>query len=123
MRICIPTQTNIGRQAQVHDHFGSAPFFTIYDVEQDICEIVDNSDRHHAHGMCHPLGVLDGKSINAVICSGMGKRAVRKLNEGGVRAYRASGARVEDIVTECRESKLEEITVENACGQHGGCHQ
>ncbi|MHC4167099.1 MAG: NifB/NifX family molybdenum-iron cluster-binding protein [Planctomycetota bacterium] len=123
MRICIPTQTNIGRQAQVHEHFGSAPFFTIYDVELDICEIVDNSDRHHAHGMCHPLGVLDGKNINAVICSGMGKRAVQKLNEGGVRAYRASGARVQDIVKECRESKLEEITVENACGHHGGCHQ
>ena len=121
MKVCIPTQSNIGKQARVHEHFGSAPHFTIYDMEQDICEIVDNADKHHSHGMCQPLSVLQGKTINAVVCSGMGKRAIQKLNDAGIRVYRASGPTVEDIVRECRESKLEEITVENACARHG-CH-
>jgi predicted Fe-Mo cluster-binding NifX family protein len=122
MRICIPTQTNFGKQAQVHDHFGSAPYFTIHDVDQDICEIVDNSDRHHANGACHPLGVLEGKRIDAVVCSGMGRRAIEKLNEGGVLVYRASEATVESIVSRYRTGDLEEFTVETACARHGGHH-
>ena len=122
MRVCIPTQTNIGQQAEVHDHFGSAPYFTIYDMEEDICEIVDNSDRHHAHGVCHPLGVLDGKSISAVVCSGMGKRAIERLNEGGISVYRASGVTVAEIVEEYRAGNLEEIAAQNACGHHSCRH-
>ncbi len=122
MRICVPTQSNIGKQAQVQDHFGSAPYFTIYDVDQDICEIVDNSDRHHAHGACHPLGVLDGKRINAVVCSAVGGRAIDKLNEGGIRVYRASEATVEEIVSRYRTGDLEEVTAETACARHGGRH-
>ncbi|MFH1716439.1 MAG: NifB/NifX family molybdenum-iron cluster-binding protein [Planctomycetota bacterium] len=121
MKICVPTQTNLGHKAQVHEHFGSAPYFTIYDTENDICEIVDNSNEHHAHGTCHPLSVLDGKTVNAVVCSGMGKRAIQKLNEGGIRAYRASGATVEEIVKEYQAGRLEEITAETACARHG-CH-
>ena len=122
MKVCIPTQTNIGEQAEVHGHFGSAPYFTIYDMQEDTCEIVDNSNQHHAHGTCHPLSALDGKSINAVICSGMGKRAIEKLNEAGIRVFRASGAKVEEIVKDSRDGDLEEITTENACGHHS-CHQ
>ncbi|MGD8499999.1 MAG: NifB/NifX family molybdenum-iron cluster-binding protein [Phycisphaerales bacterium] len=121
MRICIPSRTNAGQKAKVHDHFGSAPYFTIYDTHTDICEIVDNSNRHHAHGTCHPLNVLDGKGINAVVCAGMGARAIQKLNESGIRAYRASGTAVQEIIDEYRASNLEEITQENACGHHG-CH-
>ena len=121
MKVCIPTQTNIGQQAEVHAHFGSAPYFTIYDMKEDTCEIVDNSNQHHAHGACHPLTALDGKSIDAVICSGMGKRAIEKLNQAGIRVYRASGAKVQDIVSQYRAGDLEEITTENACGHHG-CH-
>lgn len=122
MRVCIPTQTNIGQQAEVHGHFGSAPYFTIYDMQQDICEIVDNSNRHHAHGVCHPLGVLDGKSIGAVVCSGMGKRAIEKLNEAGISVYRASGVTVAEIVEDYRAGDMEEITAQNACGHHS-CHR
>ena len=122
MRICVPTETDMGKEAKVYGHFGSAPYFTIYDTENDECEIVDNSNQHHAHGTCHPLKVLDGKTIDAVVCNGMGKRAIEKLNEAGIRVYRASGAKVDEIIEEHHTSDREEITVDNACGHHG-CHQ
>lgn len=121
MKVCIPTQTNIGHQAEVHAHFGSAPYFTIYDIQQDICEIVDNSNQHHAHGTCHPLSILDGKKIDAVVCSGMGKRAIENLNEAGIRVFRTSGANVEQTVREYRAGELQEITTKDACAHHG-CH-
>ena len=119
MRICIPTETDMGQKAKVYSHFGSAPCFTIYDTEKDDYETVDNSNQHHTHGTCRPIDSLEGKDVDAVVCNGMGKRAVQKLNEAGIRVYNASGANVQDIVSKYRANELEEITLENACGRHG----
>ncbi len=121
MRVCIPTETNDGKNAPVYGHFGSAPYLTIYDTANDSVEVINNANEHHTHGTCHPMGALGGKSINAVVCVGMGARAVQKLNEVGIKAYRAEAGSVEEIVKKHKSNKLEEITVENACAQHG-CH-
>ena len=121
MKICIPTETNEGKDAEAYAHFGSAPYFTIYDTEKDAVEIIDNANQHHAHGMCHPMGALSGKKIDAVVCGGMGARAVQKLNEGGVKAFRAVPGTVKEIARQFIEKRLDEITVENACSQHN-CH-
>lgn len=121
MRICIPTETPEGLRAQVYGHFGSAPYFTIVDVGTGAVEVVDNANQHHAHGMCQPMMSLEGKNIDAVVTGGMGARAVQKLNAGGVRVFRAVPGTVEDIVKQYKEKQLDEITVQNACAQHG-CH-
>jgi len=121
MRICIRTETKEGKSAMVYGHFGSAPCFTIYDTDKDSVEIIDNANQHHSHGMCHPMGSLTGKNIDAVVCGGMGGGAVLKLNEGGIKAYRASIGTVMEIASQFKNSKLEEITVQNACSQHS-CH-
>lgn len=121
MRICTPTETNTGRKAIVYAHFGSAPYFTIYDSEKDAFEVIANSNQHHAHGTCHPLGMLNDKHIDAVVCSGMGARAVSGFNEGGIKVYRAIGGTVEETIETWKKGSFEEITVENACSEHS-CH-
>ncbi len=121
MKICIPTETNEGKQAKVYGHFGSAPYFTIYDTENDSVEIINNANQHHSHGMCQPMAALNGKAVNAVVTGGMGARAVQKLNEGGIKAYMAIPGTVADIATQFIKGGLSEITVNNACAQHG-CH-
>jgi predicted Fe-Mo cluster-binding NifX family protein len=121
MKLCIPTETSEGRTAQVYGHFGSAPYFTIVDTEKDTVEIVDNANQHHAHGMCQPMGALTGKKVDVVVTGGMGARAVQKLNEGGIKVLRAVPGTVEEIVKQFKSKKLEEMTIENACAQHG-CH-
>ncbi|MCK9574326.1 MAG: NifB/NifX family molybdenum-iron cluster-binding protein [Candidatus Omnitrophica bacterium] len=121
MKICIPTETNKGKNAVVYGHFGSAPYFTIIDTEKDSVEIIDNANQHHAHGMCQPMSALLGKSIDAVVTGGMGARAVQKLNEAGIKVYRAVPGTVTDIVSQFTKGGLEEITVQNACAQHE-CH-
>ena len=121
MRLCIPTETNKGETAKVYGHFGSAPYFTIYDTEKNTVEVIDNSNQHHAHGTCHPMGALDGRNIDAVACGGMGARAIQKLNEAGIKTYRAEAGIVEDILKKYKSNKLEEITIDNACSQHD-CH-
>jgi len=121
MKICVPTENKEGLSAKVHGHFGSAQYFTIYDTEKKTVDTIDNTNAHHSHGMCHPIGVLGTASIDVVVCQGMGMRAVQKLNEGGIKAYQAAGDTVADVIKKYENKELKEITVENACAQHG-CH-
>ena len=121
MRICIPTETNEGKSAQVYGHFGSAPYFTIYDTENESIEVVNNANEHHSHGTCHPMGALTGKSVDAVVCGGMGANALQKLNEAGIKVYVAASGTLEEIIKKYKEDKLEEITALNSCNRHHCC--
>lgn len=121
MRICIPTETNAGLKAKVNAHFGSANYFTIYDTEKESVETLDNTNMHHAHGTCQPMKMLGARSIDVVVCSGMGARAIQGLNAVGIKALRAEASTVEEVIKKLNDKKLVEITVENACVQHG-CH-
>ncbi len=121
MRICIPVETDEGLKAKVNAHFGSAPYFAVYDTEKETVESVNNSNQHHMHGMCQPMGVLDDKNIGVVICGGMGARAVMKLNEGGIKAYRAIAGTVAEVINKYKEGSLQEMTPETAC-DHSDCH-
>jgi predicted Fe-Mo cluster-binding NifX family protein len=104
--------------ARVCEHFGSAPYFTVYDSKASIFETMDNSNQNHVHGACHPMTLLTGRDIDAIVCIGMGSRAVQSLNSAGIKAYRAKVETVEQIVMQLESNQLEEITVENACAQH-----
>jgi len=121
MKICIPTETSEGMGAQVYGHFGSAPYFALYDTDKDTVEFIDNSNQHHSHGTCHPMAALAGIPLSAVVCGGMGARAVQKLNEAGIKAYMATPGTVADIAAVFAKGGLKEITVEGACEGHG-CH-
>jgi predicted Fe-Mo cluster-binding NifX family protein len=121
MKICIPTENNTGKEATVYGHFGSAPYFTIYDTDKDSYEIISNENQHHSHGTCHPMGAIGNKGVDAVVCGGMGSRAIQKLNESGIKAYMACSESVEETVKKYKEGGLEELTVQNACTRHG-CH-
>ena len=122
MRICVPTETNEGLKSKLHGHFGSAPYFTVYDTEKNETSIIENTNAHHSHGTCHPLGSLGTADIGAVICIGMGARAVQKLNEAKIKAFKAeTGKTIVEIIKDFQDDKLVEITLENACAQHS-CH-
>ncbi|MFH1288277.1 MAG: NifB/NifX family molybdenum-iron cluster-binding protein [bacterium] len=119
MRLCIPAESKDGLLARVHEHFGSAPYFTIYDAEKETVDVVDNMNANHSHGMCHPIGVLGISSIDVVVCRGMGVRALQKLNEANIKAFQTSAETVEEIVKKYAANELEEITINNVCTQHG----
>jgi predicted Fe-Mo cluster-binding NifX family protein len=121
MKICIPTMTELGKAALVSGHFGSAPYFTVYDTKAETVEVIGNSDQHHAHGMCHPMSLLADKDIDMVVCGGMGARAIQKLNEGGIRVFRAVPGTVGELLVQHRQGRLEEMTPADAC-RHHDCH-
>lgn len=115
MKICIPIDKDNGKKSKVYNHFGSAPHFIIYDTEKDEFEVINNSYQRHAHGRCHPLVVLKDKNIDAVICGGMGARAVQLLLEAGIKAYRTDALTFEEVIEKLKDREFQEITVKNAC--------
>ena len=121
MKICIPTDTNEGIKSRICDHFGSARFFAIYDTESKSVQVLENSNSHHVHGTCHPLSVLNDKEIDAVVCRGMGLRAVNVLKEAGIKAFKVDVSTVEEVAEKCQKSDLEAITPDSACKDHD-CH-
>jgi predicted Fe-Mo cluster-binding NifX family protein len=121
MKVCIPTGTNEGLKAPVYGHFGSAPFFTIVDSGGESVEVIDNGNQIHAHGQCHPVASLQGREVEAVVTGGMGLRAVQMFQAAGIKVFRAGEGTVEDVVKAIAGGELNEITLDDACGHHGGC--
>ncbi|MFC1571205.1 NifB/NifX family molybdenum-iron cluster-binding protein [Candidatus Margulisiibacteriota bacterium] len=121
MKICIPVEINQGIKSKIHDHFGSAPLFLIYDTDTETIEIISNSNKGHVHGTCNPLTVLNKKQFNIVGCKGMGQRAIQKLNEAGIKVYRSNAVLVEQLISEYETGQLEDLTIDKACVDHD-CH-
>ena len=121
MKICMPTAGNNGLKDTVSGHFGSAAFFTIYDTETKSVEIIKNSNSHDSHGGCQPLGSIAGLGVDVILTSGMGRRAVQILNDGGIRVFLLAGNTVEDAVCKFEKNELAELSLEGACSGHG-CH-
>jgi len=121
MNICIPTDTGDGRAAVISEHFGSTPFFTFVDTESGLIEVIDNRERDHLHGQCVPMNSLAGKKVEAVLCRGMGLRAVRKLQEAGIKVLRTEAETVAAILQELERGGAVEMTAEQACRHHKNC--
>ena len=138
MKICIPTKDERGMQSELFDHFGSAPFFTVVDSESGQVEVIQNSNIHHSPGACHPMRQFGPRALDAVVCQGMGRRAVASLREAGVQVLLMegdAGQTVQDVVSAARDNRLKPFSEQDACQGHGhgqgrghrhgpgGCHR
>lgn len=121
MKVCFPVETNKGLESAVYGHFGSAATFVVYDTETNTVDTISNQDLGHEHGMCNPLKALDGKSVQAIVVGGIGAGAISKLNAMGIKVYKAGEGTVENNITLLKSNSLSELTINNACNQHGGC--
>jgi predicted Fe-Mo cluster-binding NifX family protein len=123
MRICIPTENDQGLDSRLCGHFGSAPYFALADTDSGEVTIEPNSARHHSHGQCAPVDRIDVNRTDAVVCQGMGKRAYSSFQRAGVEILITSGTTVRDVLSEAGERTLQSLSLERACGGHGGSHR
>jgi len=120
MSICIPAADAQGLDSATYGHFGSAPFFVIHDPETKRTEVMENTNAHHAHGGCQPLAALGDHEIDALVVGGIGARAIARLNDSGIKVYRAVEGTVAKNVEQLASGVLEEITPEGGCAGHNG---
>ena len=120
MKVGFAVQADEGMESIVYGHFGSAPAFIIVDTELKQVLGLDNRNMHHEHGACNPIMALNGNQIDAMVVGGIGPNAIMKLNAMGVKVYRAVAATVSGNVDLLGENRLQELSMDDSCRQHGG---
>ena len=121
MKVCIPVASNQDRQSVINAHFGSSPCFLVYSTETDSLEEIPNSGSDHQHGACNPVAALAGRNIEAVVCAGIGRNAILRLNEAGIRVFVTNSQTAGDVISELAAGQLKEITLDQACQGHHNC--
>lgn len=122
MRICIPIRNDDGMESVLHDHFGSAPLFALADTETGGVRVVENRRHDHEHGKCRPIDHIDRDATDAVVCRGMGRRALASLEHGGMRVLVTTAETLGQAISQAREGSLRELTLDEACGGHSRHH-
>jgi predicted Fe-Mo cluster-binding NifX family protein len=122
MRICIPTATDQGIEAEVFGHFGSAPYFSLLDTDTAEVEVLGNDNQHHAHGQCSPMKQLSGAKFDAIVVRGMGRNAVARFAAANVPVMVTGARNLQDVLEEARSGSLRELDPAQACQGHGDRH-
>lgn len=116
-KLCIPTAAPGGLDAQVGEHFGRVPTFTIVDADAGDVEILDNTSEHMGgHGL--PADLLLRSGVDVVLCQGLGRRAIAALRDGGVTVCTGASGRVSDVVAAWKAGALPEAGQADACTRH-----
>jgi predicted Fe-Mo cluster-binding NifX family protein len=118
MKIAFPTQENKGLESSVYNHFGSAPFFIVVDVDNDDLAVLDNQDLGHEHGNCQPLAAIGSTTVDAVVVGGIGGGALKKLMEANVKIYRAVEGTVSENLSLFKDKKLPAFAMDHTCRGH-----
>ena len=124
MKVCFPVQKDEGMESSVYNHFGSAPMFVVVDAATNNISTIFNRDQHHEHGACNPIKALDNESVDAIVVGGIGKGALSRLNQSGIRVHQAGAASIRENMTMLMAKQLPEYKLQQCCGGHadgGGC--
>jgi predicted Fe-Mo cluster-binding NifX family protein len=124
MKICIPTHGNEGLGAEVAGHLGRAPFLTLIDTESGALDVIANAP--HQGGQCQPAAPLEGRGVDAIVCLGVGGRALSTLEAAGIRVLTTRASRVDEVLLAVRTGEAREMSARDACAGHpdeGGCHR
>jgi predicted Fe-Mo cluster-binding NifX family protein len=122
MRIAFPVMEDKGMESTVYGHFGSAPHFMVLDIGSGDLEAVKNSDAHHEHGQCQPTKALGGAAVDMVVVGGIGAGALMKLQQEGIKVFRAVEGNVSENLELLKSGKLPEFAANMTCGGHTGGH-
>ena len=113
-KLCIPTSGSGGLDDFVGEHFGRVPTYTLVDSESGEVEILDNTSEHMG-GAGLPAELLVRAGADVVLCSGLGRRAIQMLSEGGVSVCSGVSGTVAQAVAEWRRGRLAEAGASDAC--------
>ncbi|WFA10176.1 NifB/NifX family molybdenum-iron cluster-binding protein [Tissierella sp. Yu-01] len=122
MKVCFPIKEDEGLNSKVYGHFGSAPYFMIYDMESKDSKLIDNKDQNHEHGMCQPLKALNGEEVDAILVGGIGAGALMKLNAQDIKVYKASEGTIFKNLELIENNKLVEFNSDSSCESHDCSH-
>ena len=121
VKICVPTDGNNGIEDTVSEHFGRAPTYTIIDLETNDVKVIPNTSNHMG-GQEHPPELLAREGVQAMICRGLGRRAIQLFQDLRIDVYIGATGQVKDAVEAFKQGILQKADINHACGQHAFRH-
>ena len=119
MRVAIPTADDRGFDSTVFEHFGKAPYFTVVDTETGQADAEPNRGQHQG-GTQSPAEIIAESGVDAILCGGLGRRAVRLFGDEGIQVYWGAKGKVKEVLEDYSAGRLQQATEEGACpGRHG----
>ena len=127
MKIVIPVANESGLDAQLSEHFGRAPYFTIVELDKNRSVVsqrtVPNTGEHF-EGSEHPPSCIGPSRIlkfkpDVLITYGLGPRALNIFQSANVAVLKANAKTAEEVLSAYTNDKLEELT--EGC-QHSHFH-
>ena len=113
VRIVVPVVDETGLDAQLSEHFGRAPYFTVIELDENRSVVsqrtVPNTSEHFGGTGRPPDRILQFKP-DALITYGMGPRALNIFQSANVAVLQANANTVRDVVSAYSNDKLEELT-------------
>lgn len=120
MKYAIPVEGTKGLNEIVCPHFGRAEYYVIWDDETNSVETIRNESEHFG-GRGMPAEYLASKA-NAILCAGIGSRAIALCNQLGLGVYVGAQGTVQDTINLLKEGKLRLATDTDGCGARGHHH-
>ncbi|MBS3749793.1 MAG: NifB/NifX family molybdenum-iron cluster-binding protein [Candidatus Thermoplasmatota archaeon] len=123
MKVGIPSMGEKGLDEQVGQHFGRVTHYTIVDLDTDDVNVIPNTS-HHMGGTVEPPELLKKEGVCAMLCSGLGRRAINLFEQMGIDVYVGASGKVRDAVTAYKQGNLQQATMADGCQEHtfGGHH-
>jgi predicted Fe-Mo cluster-binding NifX family protein len=124
MKLCMPTEDGAGLGGRLSSHFGRAPFFTVVASDTGQAEVVANGRAHHEHGQCGgAMAAFEGRGVEAVVCRGVGRRALDGMQQRGLPIFLTDAATVAEALQAFREGRLTQANLDEVCvGGHEHGH-
>ena len=117
MKVCIPSQDDKGLDAQVGEHFGRVPLYTIVDLDTKEVKVIPNTS-HHMGGQGYPPEIMAHEGVDALLCRGLGRRAIGMFEELGIQVYIGARGTVQQTIEAFKEDQLQKATMDSACKEH-----
>jgi predicted Fe-Mo cluster-binding NifX family protein len=119
-RILIPTEDSEG--SFVASHFGRAPYFAIFDLDNGggIVEkyVYPNIGEHSRGGQGHAHDNVIKFQPSAIIVQGMGPRGIASFQRQSIAVLKANSSSVNEIISAYSRNELEELTEGCADAHH-----
>lgn len=117
MKIALPSRNNV-----IDDHFGHCEFFTVYTVDQEAKEILNQETIESPNGCGCKSNIattLAEKGVTLMLAGNMGTGAVNKLNASGIDVVRGCSGNLEAVAMSWLQGEISDSNI--SCVSHD-CH-
>jgi len=118
MRYLIPLENDLGSHSRISSHFGRSPYYAVVFHDPSSGEIraeIKSASSEARGGACSAGDMVRKFGVDAVIVKGIGVRAIRVLQELGVKIYKTGSETLDQVMREIEGGGLIPFSSDEAC--------